>query len=257
MFEDQNNNPNQQAAAGHGQVEDIFSDTDKTRPQTQPRAGAPVSNLGPPSALTQGKLHPAGSNTAPMSSQMSGQGRPSHPFGKWLIIVVVFIIVVGGSVAAYFQWQNRSAGNGSGSSPNTPVDNQGSGNIQDNSGLGGAAGNLQDKIEESVLDPFGAPAGADGQDAGAQPEQNQSAVDTDQDGLIDSQEIEYGTNPALFDSDSDGLSDWEEIAIFGTDPLNMDTDSDGFKDGEEVQNGYNPKGPGKLLDFDSARDAVK
>ena len=48
------------------------------------------------------------------------------------------------------------------------------------------------------------------------------------------------------DSDNDGLTDSEEL-IYGTDPNNPDTDGDSFKDGDEVKNGYNPKGAGKLI----------
>lgn len=48
-----------------------------------------------------------------------------------------------------------------------------------------------------------------------------------------------------YDSDNDGLTDLEE-KNFGTDLNNPDTDGDGYLDGEEVKNGYNPNGPGKL-----------
>lgn len=44
------------------------------------------------------------------------------------------------------------------------------------------------------------------------------SIDTDSDGLTDTQESNYGTNPLIKDSDSDGFSDFEEI-IEGTDPL--------------------------------------
>jgi len=47
------------------------------------------------------------------------------------------------------------------------------------------------------------------------------------------------------DSDDDGLTNVQEKQ-YGTDPLNPDTDGDGYKDGEEVKAGYNPKGSGKL-----------
>lgn len=50
---------------------------------------------------------------------------------------------------------------------------------------------------------------------------------------------------ANIDSDNDGLTDSQE-AKYGTDPHNPDTDGDGFKDGDEVKNGYNPLGSGKL-----------
>lgn len=41
------------------------------------------------------------------------------------------------------------------------------------------------------------------------------------------------------DSDNDGLSDSRELQI-GSDPNNPDTDGDGYLDGNEVANGYNP-----------------
>ncbi len=44
------------------------------------------------------------------------------------------------------------------------------------------------------------------------------------------------------DSDGDGLSDSEEKA-FGTDPNNPDTDGDGYRDSVEVESGYNPTVP--------------
>ncbi len=47
------------------------------------------------------------------------------------------------------------------------------------------------------------------------------------------------------DSDNDGLTD-EEEAQYGTDPDNPDTDGDGYLDGEEVRNGYDPIGEGRL-----------
>lgn len=79
-----------------------------------------------------------------------------------------------------------------------------------------------------------------------------STVDSDADGLTDVQEIALGTNPNSLDTDGDGLFDGEEVNIYKTDPLNPDTDGDGYKDGEEVANGYNPNGPGKLLQVPQA-----
>ncbi|GEM_PF-3001052 len=76
--------------------------------------------------------------------------------------------------------------------------------------------------------------------------------DTDGDGLTDDEERVLGTDPTLPDTDGDGLTDREEVRVFGTDPLKTDTDGDGFSDGQEVKGGYDPKGPGKLLDIDKA-----
>lgn len=76
-----------------------------------------------------------------------------------------------------------------------------------------------------------------------------SPVDTDSDGLPDDEEAALGTNPQNIDSDSDGLFDRDEVRVYQTDPLNPDSDGDTFSDGTEVQNGYNPKGQGKLLEL--------
>ncbi len=77
-------------------------------------------------------------------------------------------------------------------------------------------------------------------------------LDSDHDGLTDEEERALGTDPLNPDTDGDGLTDYDEVKVFGTDPLNPDTDGDGYKDGDEVAHGYNPKGPGKLLDFEGA-----
>lgn len=77
-------------------------------------------------------------------------------------------------------------------------------------------------------------------------------LDTDGDGLSDQDEAYAGTNPRSPDTDGDGLFDREEVNVWHTDPLNRDTDGDGFSDGDEVRNGFDPKGPGKILDINSA-----
>ena len=59
-------------------------------------------------------------------------------------------------------------------------------------------------------------------------------VDTDGDGLSDTQEALFGSDPLLADTDSDGLSDFQEQQL-GTRPKNPDTDFDGLADGIEVK----------------------
>jgi len=94
-----------------------------------------------------------------------------------------------------------------------------------------------------------------------QPEQKNEAIveeqavdDADNDGLTLEEETKLQTNPNKADTDNDGLTDYDEVKTFLTDPLKSDTDGDGYLDGEEVRGGYNPKGAGKLLNFD---DAIK
>ncbi len=60
-------------------------------------------------------------------------------------------------------------------------------------------------------------------------------IDSDNDGMPDSWEIQYGLDPnnpadAGYDNDSDGLTNLGEYWL-GTDPTNPDTDGDGTNDG--------------------------
>ena len=55
-------------------------------------------------------------------------------------------------------------------------------------------------------------------------------MDSDSDGICDFMDD---------DSDNDGLLDEEEIE-YGTDPMNPDSDGDGFYDGDEVLGGHDP-----------------
>lgn len=64
--------------------------------------------------------------------------------------------------------------------------------------------------------------------------------DTDDDGLIDEEEIALGTSVTDADSDDDGLKDGAEVNTYGSNPLAFDTDSDGLGDGWEVLWGFNP-----------------
>ena len=64
-------------------------------------------------------------------------------------------------------------------------------------------------------------------------------VDSDGDGLTDTQEAELGTDPNDMDSDADGLTDGVEVEL-GTSPTSADTDGDGYTDGEERVEGTSP-----------------
>lgn len=73
----------------------------------------------------------------------------------------------------------------------------------------------------------------------------QTAVDSDNDGRTDEQELQVGTDPNNPDTDGDGLTDGDETFKYGTNPLDRDTDRDSYPDGQEVKNGYNPRGQGQ------------
>jgi len=66
-------------------------------------------------------------------------------------------------------------------------------------------------------------------------------ADSDADGLTDADELNvHGTNTSAADTDSDGLSDFDEINTYNTDPTKADTDGGGVTDGVEVANGTDP-----------------
>ena len=66
-----------------------------------------------------------------------------------------------------------------------------------------------------------------------------SALDTDKDGLNDTEEIVFGSNPTKADTDGDGLNDFDEYKL-GTLATKSDTDDDALNDFVEIQLGTNP-----------------
>ncbi len=65
-------------------------------------------------------------------------------------------------------------------------------------------------------------------------------VDTDNDGLSDTQEAALGTDPLVADTDADGINDGDEVNLYSTNPLLSDSDADGLSDLYEVTNALNP-----------------
>ena len=88
-------------------------------------------------------------------------------------------------------------------------------------------------------------------------EYNVSGVDSDTDGLVDSMELSFGTDPVNADTDADGISDYDEVNWDGDlesyDPYDpqsgtgadlnatsADTDGDGYTDYMELESGTDP-----------------
>jgi hypothetical protein len=75
--------------------------------------------------------------------------------------------------------------------------------------------------------------------------------DTDDDGLTDGAEVKvHGCNPLVVDTDGDDLTDAQEVNVYGTDCADPDTDDDELNDGLEVMVGTDP------LDPDSDDDGI-
>ena len=75
---------------------------------------------------------------------------------------------------------------------------------------------------------------------GLNPLANDSAGDSDMDGLTNIQEYWQGTDPQLMDTDGDGLTDGDEVFVYQTDPARADSDGDGLNDMEEIILGTDP-----------------
>ncbi|MEX0569026.1 MAG: hypothetical protein Q6363_007720, partial [Candidatus Njordarchaeota archaeon] len=71
-------------------------------------------------------------------------------------------------------------------------------------------------------------------------------VDSDDDGMPDGWEVQYGLDPLVDDSssdfDGDGLTNLDEYSC-GTDPKDVDSDDDGWSDGDEVEYDTDPLDP--------------
>jgi len=90
--------------------------------------------------------------------------------------------------------------------------------------------------------------------------EEQKVLDSDGDGLTDSEESILKTNKNIPDTDSDGLSDKEEVKVYKTNPLLNDSDGDGISDGEEIRQGNDPNNAeqgAKLLDLQKEIEKLK
>ncbi|MBI2441223.1 MAG: hypothetical protein HYV35_07630 [Lentisphaerae bacterium] len=74
--------------------------------------------------------------------------------------------------------------------------------------------------------------------------------DSDEDGLDDEGEYEFGGDPFGHDRDGDGLSDYDEVVLHKTNPAAADTDGDGISDAEEIRIGMNPLADDRWEDLD-------
>lgn len=83
-----------------------------------------------------------------------------------------------------------------------------------------------------VWDLYAEPS-SDEDDESMDSEEEEDEEDTDGDGLRNSAESDYGTDPDNEDTDGDGLSDGEEVFETGSDPTLHDTDGDGVHDADD------------------------
>lgn len=193
----------------NNQIEDIFADTDKGK--------KPVSKEARP-ALARKRMRSELASLPPQPAQAPTPIKKSR-IPLLVLIVFVVLVVIGLGIVL---WR---------------------GNIFSNQK------NTNSISEEAVTNTTSTITNTTNTPSVELPPVNTAVVDTDGDGLSDEIENELGTKINLKDTDNDQLFDREEVVVYKTNPLKSDTDGDGVIDGVEVANGYDPNGPGKLLDL--------
>lgn len=170
------------------------------------------------------------SGTTPLPVGASGVILEGATFGKKWVVVVVLMALIGGGVGFFILARKPAV--------TVPADTP---TVTETAPI--APQPEPQPIPQPEPEPEPQPVS---EPETVQPSNN---MDTDGDGLTDTQEGALGTNPNKVDTDEDGLNDREEVQVYLTDPLNPDTDGDSYSDGDEVKNLYNPKGPGRLGDI--------
>ena len=237
-------------------AQDMFEETEAT-----PFLEAVQPGAMPP---TPGPLKPLSALPDDLDADHDGGGKKT-----WLIIAIVVIVLGIGGYYAYSRFFSGLAGkapiiNSNNSAPADLNSNKEEGAINENQNQAQmpeepAEANVNINTDCPQLTPPGPDFCINGEivpteDANGCPLPPdciiaKSGKDSDKDGLTDTEEESYGTDPFEPDSDGDNLFDREEVKVWHTNPLNPDSDSDGYLDGDEVESGYNPLGPGKLLDL--------
>ncbi len=237
MFNDLNNANNQ----GHAAVDDIFAETDK------PQDPNSLGNANLSSGIETKRVG--------LTSDEEINEGASAGGGKWfkiiLIVIVATILVLGGYLvySKFFKASEEPIDNSPvvktepapvAKTEPAPVKTSGS-FVEPTSGTVAAT-----SAPEIIPDIPGVNVPATNTPEVVVPPVPAAPVDSDNDGLTDTEEQAAGTNINIIDTDNDGLSDYEEVKMYKTNALSADTDGDGYLDGAEVKGGYDPNGPGKL-----------
>lgn len=253
MFDDQQLQPGAPSSSKKAPPpEDIFSGVDaeapsvppptKTPAPTNPVAPAPAPTNRPvkaplPPGLGEGEIFSAPPRPmAPAPEEVRVVSRSHGGAAKRMIVigVIAVLIVVAAVLLASLILRSRKA-------------------VSPSSELSPSAPSVTTPLEDIIAPPSSMLPGSDNprieDDLLLGAGEPETPVDSDRDGLSDEEELSLGTSPRSADTDADGLSDRDETKQWGTNPLNPDTDGDGYKDGDEVNNGYDPKGSGKLFEI--------
>lgn len=223
-----------------GEPKDIFQEIE---PMAQAPASQPVFQPIAPQPSVGGVAQGMSGGPKEPLANLSQLAAPQRSkFWLWLVVIIIIIaILVAAGWYFYIRFFNQQAA----APADLPITNQNEGAVLPE----------QPIINESESSTASTTAALEIPSTSAETIIDAATVDTDVDGLPDAQEQTLGTDPNNPDTDADNLTDREEVVVYKTNPLKVDTDGDGYADGAEVKNGYNPAGPGKLLDLQKALQA--
>jgi len=215
MFEQKKNN---------NQVEDIFAEIDKTEPEVSVKMAEPTYYIEE-------------SRPKPIETQKRDRFNFQFNLKTSIIIIALIVLLFVIGLAVYLRLVNKN---------DLANDTLMTDNETSKSDTTTPVNTAEEEKTESDGGLFDF-----GDDDNSNVEVNEFSIDSDGDGLSDEAERTYGTNSNKADTDNDGLFDGEEISFYKTDPLNPDSDGDSYLDGEEVKAGFDPLGPGRLLNFEA------
>lgn len=232
-----------------GDMEDIFDGVDRgSMPPSEERGPLPggVFPLPGEEKTPRIGIEPQVQNEAqnlpvPPEQMMAGVEEKRLSPGKKILIIIVSVILIAALAGlGFWLYQKLTAGEELPAGIEGVEENYESEIVPEETETGEETEEEGEdaEIDEEYTEELGEPESAAPAD-----------VDSDGDGLTDGEEQFLGTDINSSDSDEDGLPDRDEVEIYKTDPLNPDSDEDGYLDGDEVGNGYNPKGPGRLLNL--------
>lgn len=217
------------------EVDDIFSETDKLE---APTSGAP-SPFTPTPAATGAKVEARAVGLAAEFSEH--EEKKGSKTVKRLAFVFIVLGLLG--AGAYFVFNNFLVASEPVVSETTLDQTLSDKNADSNEPLTNSVPTTVTPIDSSV-DEAGLIATTSVTELVTA---TSTAVDSDSDGLLDSEEAQLGVNPLQTDTDGDSVNDYDEVKVYQTNPLVADTDGDGYSDGVEINGGYNPNGSGKLI----------
>jgi hypothetical protein len=239
-------------------------------PQT-PQYQDPYAPVQPVAAYPPADPYSGYQNVDPYTASYNGPAQPLDPNGSFevkksgsrtflIVGVSIIIVLLVATLAIFYMLNNQGSGSSDTDTNNTSSDNlnsqeqSSSSQVEDsssssttastdNTGLttneGTPAGDAKVNAGKTItpqwlIQYFSTNGAVDENGNCLQINICGESADPDKDGLKNSEEFEYDTDPLNPDTDGDGISDGNEVLVYFTHPRIKDSDSDGEEDGAEI-----------------------